>query len=95
MVEPKCRLHDLYGMRVDRNLRTADWRHDRICNAELGMREYGQPSNNNFTSLQLQHMVHCKLAERPGAALLVLIPGPFLYSSSALRHFALVCCVPH
>ena len=55
---------------------------------------YRQSSNNNFTSLYLQRMVHCKLAERLGTALLVFLPGAFVRSDSALLHFAEIGRVP-
>jgi hypothetical protein len=48
-----------------------------------------QFANNHFTSLELQRKVSAKLAQRRGAALLVLLPrSP---RDSALLRFAPIC----
>ena len=84
----------LSGYRVNRDLRTADWKYDRIRKAGLACPATGSLPIITLLSFNYSVWSFCKLAERLGTALLVFLPGAFFRSDNALLHFALAVPSP-
>src|SRR5882762_11847223 len=85
----------MYDYRVNRDLRTADWKYDRIRKAGLACPATGSLPIITLLSFNYSVWSFCKLAERLGTALLVFLPGAFFHSDNALLHFALAGPSPH